>query len=102
MSKIIDIKAREILDSRGNPTVEADVITCLGTFRAAVPSGKKILFFHKIILLKIKFYKLGASTGIYEALELRDDDKKRFMGKVYIFLFSKSNNYFLIKKQRDA
>lgn len=39
MSKILDIKAREILDSRGNPTVEADVITELGIFRAAVPSG---------------------------------------------------------------
>jgi enolase len=39
LSKILDIKAREILDSRGNPTVEADVITELGTFRAAVPSG---------------------------------------------------------------
>ena len=61
MSKIIDVKAREILDSRGNPTVECDVITELGTFRAAVPSG--------------------ASTGIYEALELRDGEKNRFMGK---------------------
>ena len=61
LSTILDIKAREILDSRGNPTVEADVITELGTFRAAVPSG--------------------ASTGIYEALELRDDDKTRFLGK---------------------
>lgn len=58
---ILDIKAREILDSRGNPTVEADVITEKGVFRAAVPSG--------------------ASTGIYEALELRDGDKTRFGGK---------------------
>eukprot|EP00923_Selenidium_pygospionis_P040719 GHVN01070440.1.p1 GENE.GHVN01070440.1~~GHVN01070440.1.p1 ORF type:complete len:358 (+),score=54.09 GHVN01070440.1:28-1101(+) len=55
------IKAREILDSRGNPTVEVDVTTDDGTFRAAVPSG--------------------ASTGIYEALELRDKDPKRYMGK---------------------
>ena len=46
------IKARQIFDSRGNPTVEVDLTTNLGTFRAAVPSG--------------------ASTGIYEALELRD------------------------------
>jgi len=61
MSKILSIKAREILDSRGNPTVEVDVITKKGTFRAAVPSG--------------------ASTGIYEALELRDEDKSRYMGK---------------------
>ena len=61
-STIASIKAREILDSRGNPTIEADIITSKGTvFRAAVPSG--------------------ASTGIYEALELRDKDEKRFLGK---------------------
>lgn len=61
MATIVDIKAREILDSRGNPTVEADVITEKGTYRAAVPSG--------------------ASTGIYEALELRDADASRYLGK---------------------
>ena len=62
MSKIVDIQAREILDSRGNPTVEADVKLCCGTVgRAAVPSG--------------------ASTGEHEAIELRDGDKKRFGGK---------------------
>uniref|UniRef100_A0A8C5U1F1 phosphopyruvate hydratase n=1 Tax=Malurus cyaneus samueli TaxID=2593467 RepID=A0A8C5U1F1_9PASS len=55
------IHAREILDSRGNPTVEVDLYTHRGMFRAAVPSG--------------------ASTGIYEALELRDNDKSRFLGK---------------------
>uniref|UniRef100_A0A8D2IRJ1 phosphopyruvate hydratase n=1 Tax=Varanus komodoensis TaxID=61221 RepID=A0A8D2IRJ1_VARKO len=55
------IHAREILDSRGNPTVEVDLYTAKGMFRAAVPSG--------------------ASTGIYEALELRDNDKSRFLGK---------------------
>jgi enolase len=61
-STIAAVKAREIMDSRGNPTVEADVITSDGhTFRAAVPSG--------------------ASTGIYEALELRDKDANRFLGK---------------------
>lgn len=61
MSKIIDVKAREILDSRGNPTVEVDVLTEDGAFgRASVPSG--------------------ASTGSNEALELRDNDS-RFMGK---------------------
>jgi enolase len=61
-SAIIYIKAREILDSRGNPTVEVDVRLQGGAFgRAAVPSG--------------------ASTGTYEALELRDGDKKRFGGK---------------------
>ncbi|MAX80854.1 MAG: phosphopyruvate hydratase [Crocinitomicaceae bacterium] len=62
MSYIAQIKARQILDSRGNPTVEVDVITengIVGT--AAVPSG--------------------ASTGIHEAVELRDGDKKRFLGK---------------------
>ncbi len=62
MSIIIDIKARQILDSRGNPTVEVDVITENGIIgRAAVPSG--------------------ASTGKHEAVELRDDDKKVYMGK---------------------
>ena len=62
MSAIIDIHAREILDSRGNPTVEVDVILDDGTMgRAAVPSG--------------------ASTGAYEAVEKRDGDKKRYMGK---------------------
>jgi enolase len=62
MSLIADVKARQILDSRGNPTVEVDVITengCMG--RAAVPSG--------------------ASTGIHEAAELRDEDKSVYMGK---------------------
>ncbi len=62
MSKIVDILAREILDSRGNPTVEVDVITENGNVgSAAVPSG--------------------ASTGVYEAVELRDDDKNRYVGK---------------------
>ncbi|RLJ59317.1 enolase [Litoreibacter meonggei] len=62
MSAIIDIHAREILDSRGNPTVEVDVMLEDGTMgRAAVPSG--------------------ASTGAYEAVEKRDGDKKRYMGK---------------------
>ncbi|EKD68314.1 MAG: hypothetical protein ACD_47C00707G0001, partial [uncultured bacterium] len=62
MTQIVEIKAREILDSRGNPTVEVDVILSSGEIgRAAVPSG--------------------ASTGINEALELRDGDKKRYLGK---------------------
>src|SRR5580765_948941 len=62
MSTIADIQAREILDSRGNPTVEADVILTGGAIgRAAVPSG--------------------ASTGEHEALELRNGDKKRYLGK---------------------
>jgi len=62
MSKIADIRAREILDSRGNPTVEADVILESGTLgRAAVPSG--------------------ASTGAREAIELRDGDPARYLGK---------------------
>lgn len=62
MSSIVKIHARQILDSRGNPTVEADVITEAGYLgRAAVPSG--------------------ASTGIHEAVELRDDDKKVYVGK---------------------
>ena len=59
--QIRTIKAREVLDSRGNPTVEADLTTSEGLFRAMVPSG--------------------ASTGIHEAVELRDKDEKRFKGK---------------------
>lgn len=62
MSEIIRVHAREILDSRGNPTIEVDIETIEGFMgRAAVPSG--------------------ASTGAHEAYELRDNDKKRFMGK---------------------
>ncbi|MGN6165013.1 MAG: phosphopyruvate hydratase [Flavisolibacter sp.] len=62
MSNIAEIFARQILDSRGNPTVEVDVITDDGAFgRAAVPSG--------------------ASTGVHEAVELRDNDKKVYLGK---------------------
>lgn len=62
MSTIIDVFAREVLDSRGNPTVEVDVTLEDGSFgRAAVPSG--------------------ASTGAYEAVELRDDEPDRFLGK---------------------
>jgi enolase len=62
MGFIAKIQARQILDSRGNPTIEVDVITDQGYFgRAAVPSG--------------------ASTGAHEAVELRDNDKKVFLGK---------------------
>ena len=58
---ICKIHARQIFDSRGNPTVEVDLVTSDGLFRAAVPSG--------------------ASTGIYEALELRDQVKEEYLGK---------------------
>ena len=62
MSLILDVHARQILDSRGNPTVEVDVMTQNGTVgRAAVPSG--------------------ASTGTHEAVELRDGDKSKYLGK---------------------
>src|ERR1043165_5787872 len=61
MPEILHVTAREILDSRGNPTVEVEVQTETGFGRAAVPSG--------------------ASTGEHEAVELRDDDKKRYLGK---------------------
>src|SRR6478752_2483798 len=62
MSEIIEIHGRQILDSRGNPTVEVDVTLADGSFgRAAVPSG--------------------ASTGVHEAWELRDGDKSVFLGK---------------------
>ncbi|MFP4556069.1 MAG: phosphopyruvate hydratase [Bacteroidales bacterium] len=62
MGQILNVHARQILDSRGNPTIEVDVLTESGYFgRAAVPSG--------------------ASTGVHEAVELRDGDKSRYMGK---------------------
>ncbi|HXC59918.1 MAG TPA: phosphopyruvate hydratase, partial [Steroidobacteraceae bacterium] len=62
MTRIVDVIGREVIDSRGNPTVEADVVLESGARgRAAVPSG--------------------ASTGTREAVELRDGDKKRYLGK---------------------
>jgi enolase len=73
MSYIAEVFARQILDSRGNPTVEVDIITdedVLG--RAAVPSG--------------------ASTGIHEAIELRDDDKKIYGGKGVLKAVENVNN----------
>jgi len=73
MSLIADIKARQILDSRGNPTIEVDVITENGLMgRAAVPSG--------------------ASTGIHEAAELRDEDKNVYLGKGVLKAVSNVND----------
>ncbi len=73
MSYIAEIFARQILDSRGNPTIEVDVVTDEGGFgRAAVPSG--------------------ASTGIHEAVELRDNDKKVYLGKGVLKAVSNVNN----------
>lgn len=73
MSTIIDVHAREVLDSRGNPTIEVEVLTLSGAFgRAIVPSG--------------------ASTGEREALELRDGDKKRFLGKGVLTAVDNVNN----------
>src|SRR5437773_7547894 len=73
MTQIDHIRAREILDSRGNPTVEADVVLDGGAFgRAAVPSG--------------------ASTGKHEALELRDADKSRYLGKGVLKTVANVNN----------
>merc|ERR1712232_1388496 len=66
------MRAREIFDSRGNPTVEVDLCTQSALFRAAVPSG--------------------ASTGIYEALELRDNDKGRLLGKGVLQAVTNINN----------
>ncbi|XP_052228791.1 enolase-like isoform X2 [Dreissena polymorpha] len=66
------VKARQIFDSRGNPTVEVDVTTEKGLFRAAVPSG--------------------ASTGIYEALEMRDKDPKAYLGKGVMNAVNNVNN----------
>lgn len=61
MSTVTNVHGRQIFDSRGNPTVEVEVTTAKGVFRAAVPSG--------------------ASTGVHEALELRDGIKADYMGK---------------------
>lgn len=72
MSGLSKVFAREILDSRGNPTVEVEITTSKGVFRAAVPSG--------------------ASTGIYEALELRDKDPKRYLGKGVLKAVENVNN----------
>jgi enolase len=73
MTAIVDIHGREIMDSRGNPTVEVDVVLESGAFgRAAVPSG--------------------ASTGVHEAVELRDGDKDRFGGKGVLKACENVNN----------
>ena len=73
MGQIVSVHAREILDSRGNPTIEVDVMTASGYFgRAAVPSG--------------------ASTGENEALELRDGDKNRYLGKGVLKAVHNVNN----------
>ena len=73
MSEIVDVYAREILDSRGNPTLEVEVYLESGAFgRAAVPSG--------------------ASTGVREALELRDGDKSRYLGKGVLKAIDNVNN----------
>lgn len=72
MSRIQDVKARQLFDSRGNPTVEVEVETEDGIFRAMVPSG--------------------ASTGIYEAHEMRDGDKKFFSGKGVLKAINHVNN----------
>jgi enolase 1/2/3 len=84
MSAIVDIIGREILDSRGNPTVEVDVLLESGAFgRAAVPSG--------------------ASTGAHEAVELRDGDKKRYGGKgVLKAIESVNGEIFDVLSGRDA
>ena len=72
-STIVDIHARQILDSRGNPTVEVDVQLADGSFgRAAVPSG--------------------ASTGVHEAWELRDGDKEKYLGKGVLTAVSNVND----------
>ncbi len=73
MSYIVNVHAREILDSRGNPTIEVDVLTSDGSMgRAAVPSG--------------------ASTGVHEAVELRDGDNSRYLGKGVLKAVENVNN----------
>ena len=74
MTTVVDIIAREILDSRGNPTVEVEAVLEDGSVgRAAVPSG--------------------ASTGEHEAIELRDNDKKRYLGKGVLKAVMNVNDY---------
>jgi enolase len=74
MGQIVDVHAREILDSRGNPTIEVEVILASGFMgRAAIPSG--------------------ASTGENEAIELRDGDKKRYLGKGVLKAVDNVNNF---------
>ena len=81
MTTIIDIQAREILDSRGNPTVEADVILDSGAMgRAAVPSG--------------------ASTGEHEAIELRDALKERGVDLKDLRLFGVGDEYTFLRRRR--
>lgn len=81
MSQILDVKARQILDSRGNPTVEVDVLTVNGELgRAAVPSG--------------------ASTGVHEAVELRDGDSKKYIGKSVLKAVENVNT--IIAKELDG
>lgn len=85
MSGVSKIHARQIFDSRGNPTVEVDLHTAKGLFRAAVPSG--------------------ASTGIHEALELRDKDATKYLGKGVSIAVSNINNIIapaLISKNIDV
>jgi len=85
MSGVTKIHARQIFDSRGNPTVEVDLTTAKGVFRAAVPSG--------------------ASTGVHEALELRDKDPKQYLGKGVSTAVSNINNVIapaLIQKNIDV
>ena len=73
MSAIIDIHARQILDSRGNPTIEVDLFTDSGIIgRAAIPSG--------------------ASTGVHEAVELRDGNKDEYLGKGVLKAVHNVNN----------
>src|ERR1700741_3216417 len=81
MSLIIDVHARQILDSRGNPTIEVDVLTENGALgRAAVPSG--------------------ASTGAHEAVELRDNDKSKYMGKGVLQVVANVND-IIAKELQD-
>ena len=79
---ITDVYAREVLDSRGNPTVEVEVLTESGAIgRALVPSG--------------------ASTGEYEAVELRDGDKNRYLGKGVLKAVENVNDMIATRNYQD-
>ena len=81
MSKILKVKGRQIFDSRGNPTVEAEVFTKNNSAKAICPSG--------------------ASTGTYEAFEKRDKSNKRYLGKSVLSAVNSINKKISISKKEE-
>lgn len=101
--EIISIVGRQIIDSRGNPTVEADVTTHKGTFRCAAQRGSPCMITrvhglhactstHPNQTVRRAAVPSGASTGIHEAVELRDGDKAVYMGRGVMNAVNNLNN----------